>query len=251
MAKFCYNEPLCVQVIRRSVESDCRNLKKPRSLAAMQPYFLPNVNFFNLISKVDVFVVLDTVSISKRVWIKSNYFRLEGGIRKVSIPLKRHSHTDLIKDVEIHDSFRAEELLARLSRRYSEHESWDELKQGLDKSLGCSSKIGSVNYSLLRTISQFLQLNAEIVRASDLNLPEVNEKNLRIRNLCEHFGVERYVNNESGVALYDEEFFGKADIAIDAHRLITNPSSRVSYLDLLMLGELDEQSSLLPQAGDS
>lgn len=41
-------------------------------LAVMQPYFLPYIGYFQLISAVDSFIVYDNIKYTKKGWINRN-----------------------------------------------------------------------------------------------------------------------------------------------------------------------------------
>ena len=58
-------------------------------LAIMQPYFLPYIGYFQLISAVDVFVVYDNIKYTKKGWINRNRIIQNGRDGVFSLPLKK------------------------------------------------------------------------------------------------------------------------------------------------------------------
>jgi hypothetical protein len=48
-----------------------------KSIAIMQPYFLPYIGYFQLINNVDQFVLYDNIKYTKKGWINRN--RITGG----------------------------------------------------------------------------------------------------------------------------------------------------------------------------
>ena len=69
--------------------------------AIMQPTYLPWAGFFNLISDVDVFVILDDVLFEKHSWQSRNRILQNGKELLLSIPIASQSHETCIKDIMI------------------------------------------------------------------------------------------------------------------------------------------------------
>ena len=57
----------------------------------MQPYFMPYIGYFQLISSVDRFVVYDNIKYSKKGWINRNRFLLNGNDVEFTLPIKKDS----------------------------------------------------------------------------------------------------------------------------------------------------------------
>ena len=59
-----------------------------RTLGIMQPYFLPYIGYWQLLSAVDQFVVYDNIKYTKKGWINRNRFLRDGTDAVFTIPLK-------------------------------------------------------------------------------------------------------------------------------------------------------------------
>ena len=70
-------------------------------IAIMQPYFLPYIGYFQLINIVDKFVVYDNVQYIKSGWINRNRYLLNNKDRYFTIPVKKFSGQQYIKNIEI------------------------------------------------------------------------------------------------------------------------------------------------------
>src|SRR2546428_11706595 len=89
-----------------------------KSLAIMQPYFLPYVGYFQLINAADLFIVYDNVKYTKKGWINRNRFLLNGKDAVFSIPLKKDSDSRDIRDREISPGFNKSKLLNQIREAY-------------------------------------------------------------------------------------------------------------------------------------
>ena len=74
-------------------------------IAVMQPYLFPYLGYFQLAASVDRFVFFDDVNFIKKGYIHRNSIVVNGELNRFSIPLKKASQNDLIKDVWVADTF--------------------------------------------------------------------------------------------------------------------------------------------------
>ena len=91
----------------------------PRTLAVMQPTFLPWVGYFALMDRVDRFVFLDDVQFDKRSWQQRNRIKTANGPLWLTVPVLTKGRRDqTIAEVQIQPDARfAETALKR--RRFS------------------------------------------------------------------------------------------------------------------------------------
>ena len=69
-------------------------------IAAMQPYLLPYIGYWQLIVSSDVFVLLDDVNFRPRSWISRNRFYCDYATRFFHIPVLDASQNRLIRDTQ-------------------------------------------------------------------------------------------------------------------------------------------------------
>ena len=74
-------------------------------IAIMQPYFMPYIGYFQLINAVDKFIIYDDVNFIKKGWINRNNILANKSKMMFTIPLKKASQNELIKNINIMDSF--------------------------------------------------------------------------------------------------------------------------------------------------
>lgn len=203
-------------------------------LAVMQPYFLPNQNYFRLIGAAHKFVILDNVSISKRKWIKSNFFNLEGRRQLVTVPLSKHSDQDLIKDVNVHPDFDYVKLMKRFEQSYKSSPRWKHYREELEKCFQMGRSISELNECLIRKIVRLQNYQTEILKASELGVAKPATKSERLIQLCHAVGADTYINNESGIWQYDSDEFYRAGIKLSSFKQDVGPLTNVSYLDVLL-----------------
>ncbi len=73
-----------------------------KTVAIMQPTYLPWIGYFALMDKVDHFVLLDSVQFERRSWQQRNRIKSANGVQMLTVPvLKKGKHGQLIYDVEL------------------------------------------------------------------------------------------------------------------------------------------------------
>ena len=74
-----------------------------KSVAIMQPYFLPYLGYFQLIHASDLFVCFDDVNYIKKGWINRNQILVNGKPHLFTIPLLGASQNKKINQIELDD----------------------------------------------------------------------------------------------------------------------------------------------------
>ena len=72
---------------------------KKKTVAIMQPSYLPWVGFFELIYRADVFVVYDTVQFDKNGWRNRNRIKTANGSLWLTVPVKASGRPKLCEAV--------------------------------------------------------------------------------------------------------------------------------------------------------
>ncbi|MDP4763421.1 MAG: WbqC family protein, partial [Salibacteraceae bacterium] len=75
------------------------------NIAVMQPYLFPYLGYFQLAASVEKFVFFDDVNFIKKGYIHRNQILVNTEQHRFSVPLKKVSQNDLIKDVYVSEIF--------------------------------------------------------------------------------------------------------------------------------------------------
>jgi hypothetical protein len=88
-------------------------------MGIMQPYFMPYIGYFQLISAVDVFVVYDNIKYTKKGWINRNRMLVNGTDAMFSLPLKKDSDTLDVVQRELSTDFDRIKVLNQIRGAYA------------------------------------------------------------------------------------------------------------------------------------
>jgi hypothetical protein len=180
-----------------------------KTIAIMQPYFLPYIGYFQLLSAVDKFVVLDDVSYINRGWVNRNRLLLNGVPHTFTVPLAGASQNRRICDIELvgEQNWRGK-LMRTIQQAYGRAPQYARVAKFVECIVNFRS-IGLDEFLLnsIREIVSFLSLEVEIVSTSRIYKNEHLKAQERILDICQLEQADVYINPIGGVDLYNMTSF--------------------------------------------
>ena len=217
--------------------------------AVMQPYFMPYIGYFQLMRSVDVFVVYDNVQFIKNGWINRNRFLNGEDAKFFTVPVEKGAHEDLISERHIASQIWLRErkkLGATLRHAYRKAPFFDEVFPMLESCINFETeKIFSfVEHSLLQ-LHEHLELQTQIINASDLAFDQTLKAKYRLFSISKKLSINSYINPEGGEDLYDVENFKSNGLNLSFLRSHLSPYQQfgndfvagLSIVDVLMFNE--------------
>jgi hypothetical protein len=183
------------------------------TIAIMQPYFLPYAGYFRLLAQADLFVIYDCVQFPRRGWLHRNkLLDAKGEEQWLTLPLKPAAQDVKIRDLEFPDDAAAA-LAERLrpfpvAARTGAH---SPLLERVKRAEGAPAEYIA---GLLEETCRTLGLAWNVVRSSELAVPESFRAQDRILEIARRLGASRYLNAPGGRELYDAETFADAGIEL-------------------------------------
>jgi WbqC-like protein family len=204
----------------------------PRTVAIMQPYFVPYAGYFRLLCAADCFVIYDCVQFPRRGWVHRNQLiDATGRPEWLTLPLEKAAQSVLIRDLRFRPSA-ADELASQFNRfpilsdpRHCGHRLLTTMRDVSGTPVDYIER-------LLRCAAEMMDLRWNGVRSSTLELkPELRGQE-RIVAIAQAFGATRYVNAPGGRMLYEPLRFNAA--GIDLRFLPDYPGSYSSIATRLL-----------------
>ncbi len=187
-------------------------------VAINQPYWIPYLGYFALISSADKFVVLDSVKFSRGSWVARNFLHIGDKPVWNSIPLQSASQNSRIMDLQMENTHRWKDRTLRTLRHSFKLTKTNTAVFEMVESWFSSEELDLSRF-LTRTLSDICLgtgIQAEIVPSDTLVLPEGHEFSgqERIIEICKRLGAHSYINLPSGSNLYDVKGFDRAEISL-------------------------------------
>jgi hypothetical protein len=211
-----------------------------KRVAIVQSNYVPWRGYFDLISCVDEFILLDDVQYTTRDWRNRNLIKTPEGTAWLTIPV-RGGQGQRIDEVEIADPRWGEAHLRTLAHAYRAAPCFERCEPWLSALyLDAPAMLSDVNRSFLERICAELGIGTTLTHARDYGAE--GAKSSRLLELCLRAGATEYVSGPAARAYLDRELFAGAGVRVRWFEYPAYPEypqlhppfePRVSILDLL------------------
>lgn len=228
-------------------------------IGIMQPYFLPYIGYFQLISVTDIFVVYDNIKYTKKGWINRNRYLASGDDAIFSVPLKKDSDSLDVVEREISDTFDRQKLLNQISAAYAKAPYFRETFPAFERIVRHQeSNLFDFILNSIRVVNEELGIKTKLVRSSSLKIDHSLKAQDKVLAICGSVGADHYINPIGGVELYDKgAFLGRNfKLSFLKTRPIEYPQFAgpfvpwLSILDVMMFNSRKQISDWLSEAYD-
>lgn len=179
----------------------------------MQPYFLPYLGYFQLISAVDTFVVYDNIQYTKKGWINRNRMLRNGEAVLFSLPLQGASDFLDIRERNLAAGFVPDELLNRFTGAYRRAPNFTSVFPILEHILRHEdTNLFRFLHQSISKLCDYLRIGTPIRISSDIAINHNVTKQDKILAVCRATGATTYVNAIGGIGLYSPADFRASEI---------------------------------------
>lgn len=213
-----------------------------KTIAIMQPYFLPYIGYWQLLNYADEFVVYDDVEYSKGGWINRNRYQCNGRVEYFTIPLRNASDYLLIRERELSANFEQSrsKLLRQVSASYKKAPFFDEGMFLFESCLRLDIKnLFEFNLASICTVREFLGITTNVLISSEVCSDNSLRREERLFSICRSLNATRYINPIGGVDLYKKSDFSKKNITLEFQNVQVSRYQQVSDVFFPNLSILD------------
>ena len=187
-------------------------------LAIMQPYFMPYIGYFQLMSSVDEFIIYDNIQYTKKGWINRNRILVNGSPQLITLPLKKDSdYLDVIQR-SLSDSWDKEKnkILNTLKSFYRKAPQFDQTFYLIEQCLNVSNtNLFDFIYQTILLINDFLDIKTKITISSTIAIDHTLKSQDKVLSLCQAKNANTYINSIGGTELYDKNIFKQYGIELN------------------------------------
>ncbi len=205
-----------------------------KSLAIMQPYFMPYLGYFQLVESVDQFVFLDDVNFIKKGWINRNRILCDESEHLFSIPLTAASQNKRINEISLALEPRwIRKFFGTLQRAYQHAPYYDTTTKILSSCLEMPHQnIGQLARHSIISVAEYVGLSTKFVLSSAKYQNTHLTGEDRILDICLQEQATHYLNPGSGQNLYSAESFLQHNVELRflAPRLTPYPQSSTEFI---------------------
>jgi hypothetical protein len=185
-------------------------------VAISQSNYIPWKGYFELISQVDVFVLLDNVQFTKRDWRNRNLVKSPDGEVWLTIPVEsKGNYQAKISEMRVSRSDWKTKHLRTIEMNYSRAAEFDSMFPWI-KSLyeECPDDLlVEVNRHFILQIMGFLDINTRIVGDEEFDLK--SDPSIRLLDICREIGATEYVSGPAAKNYLNTEAFRRQKIDVE------------------------------------
>jgi hypothetical protein len=186
-----------------------------KKVAILQSNYIPWKGFFDLINRVDEFILYDDMQYTRRDWRNRNRIKTAQGLCWLTIPVQvKGKYHQRIRDTRISDAGWAEKHWRSIKHHYGRAPFFNEYREIFEWLYRGNklSYLSEVNYRFLRTICGLLGVTTRISWSMDYTL--VEGKTERLVNLCQQARAAEYISGPAARDYIDESVFSRAGIRL-------------------------------------
>ena len=226
-----------------------------KSVAIMQPTYLPWSGYFNLIRLADYFVFLDDVKLEKSSWQTRNQILIDGKQKYLTVPVLG-SRNQLIKDALVNENNNwRKKHINSIVQNYSKHPYFEWMFETVQNIIENKSflKLSEINIALIKAISNAIEINCTFYSSSDFQT--TGQKSLRLIEICNKLSSVLYYSPIGSKEYIEKEgLFAKHGINVVYQNIDLKPYtqlhlneyiSHLSIIDLMANTGFDSTSEYL------
>lgn len=162
-------------------------------VAIIQPSFIPWKGFFDIISKVDIFVHLDDVQYTKSDWRNRNYISGRNGRVLLTIPIRKHPFGSKINQIYIDEEKSWRKLhLKTIKQNYSNSPFYKDYESLVEDIYSFDTeKLSEFTIYSVELISRFLGLKTKFTKSSEFVLNGSRET--KLIEICKLLDASEYI----------------------------------------------------------
>jgi hypothetical protein len=191
-------------------------MTEKKTLAVLQPGYLPWLGFFDQMMRSDVFVIYDDVQFDKHGWRNRNRVKSASGPVWLTVPvLHKGLGWQKILDVRINnESPWGKKHLTTIRQLYARAPYLDRYYPELEAVLGRRwDHLLDLDLEVMRLMCGWLGIQRQVVRSSELGIE--GERSERLLRFCQHFGARRYLSGAAARDYLDVERFAAEGIDVE------------------------------------
>lgn len=191
-----------------------------KEVAIIQSNYIPWKGYFNVIDRVDEFIIYDEVQYTKRDWRNRNKIKTPQGLSWLSVAVEvKGKYFQKITETKIaEESFKTKHWNTIVAN-YSKANYFKDYKDQVQELYRTcpTDTISSVNLHFIKAINKILDINTPISFSEDYprNPDYPEDPNFRLIDLCEQSGATKYLSGPAAKDYMDLDEFKKHGIDVE------------------------------------
>ena len=188
-----------------------------KTVAIVQSCYIPWKGYFDLINRVDEFVLFDDRQFTRRDWRNRNRIKTPQGTQWLTVPvLVRGRYHQRIDETRVSEPGWTEKHWRTLQHSYASAPHFRELAPTVEaayRDVADEPMLSLVNRRLLEVVMKLLGIDTKLSWSTEYDAE--GSRTERLVSLCRAAGADRYVSGPRARAYLEEEQFERAGIELE------------------------------------
>lgn len=187
-----------------------------KKVAILQSNYIPWKGYFDLINRVDEFVLYDDMQYTRRDWRNRNKIKTQNGTAWLTIPVEvKGKYSQIIRDTKISEKNWNTKHWKTILQAYSKAAYFKEYKDFFEDAYLNATEmyLSEVNMRLITAVNQILGISTPIKWSHDFDL--VEGKTERLLGLCKSLEATTYISGPAAKDYLDESIFLRDGISVE------------------------------------
>lgn len=184
-------------------------------VAISQSNYIPWRGYFDMINRVDQFVIYDEMQYTKNDWRNRNKIKTNQGLKWLTIPIVvKGKYFQKISDAKVVDNRWIEKHWKTIELTYKKAANFDLVRDWLKEIYFSQDSpwLSEINEVFIREINTYLGIDTEILSSKDLAL--TGNSTEKLVNICTQLGADQYLTGPSAKNYLKLDCFHDAGIEV-------------------------------------
>ena len=229
-----------------------------KKVAIMQPYFLPYIGYWQLISCADEFVIYDNIEFTKRGWFNRNRILEINRDRLFTLPIKKASDYLPVNQRYLSDDSKSaiDKILRVIQANYKKAPCFAAAYPIIESCfIFPDANLFEFIQNSIKTICGYLEIDTELAISSEIKIDHSLKAEKKVLAIAMAENATTYINAIGGTELYDKDEFNSKGIDlkfiksnnVDYRQFSNRFVPWLSIIDVMMFNDRSAIMEMLKQ----
>ena len=186
-----------------------------KKIAISQSNYIPWKGYFDLINKVDEFILYDDAQYTRRDWRNRNKLKTPQGLKWLTIPVDvKGKYFQKINETKISDKGWGVKHWQQIKQNYAKAKNFKKYKDIFEELyLSCKEEyLSEINHKFIITINQILGIKTKIRFSSEFKI--YGDQTEKLINICKQCNATIYISGPAAKSYFNEQLANKENIQV-------------------------------------
>ena len=187
-----------------------------KKIAISQSNYIPWKGYFDLINRVDEFILYDDAQYTRRDWRNRNKLKTPQGLKWLTIPVDvKGKYFQKINETKISDKGWGVKHWQQIKQNYAKAKNFKKYKDIFEELyLSCKEEyLSEINHKFIIAINQILGIKTKIRFSSEFKI--YGNQTEKLINICKQCSATVYISSPAAKTYFDEQLANNENILVE------------------------------------